>query len=591
MHKNLLPYLHDMLANRTRCLSCLLILALLTLSPSIVRAEGALAQLPLDTLGFVHCNDLSQLDGKATQLAQEFELPLPSLVGFAHMMTGIKQGIDLSGEVVFAMLSSGGPTAVPAPVLLLPVSDYAQFAESVSGDGTGEICRITIVGENLLVAQHGSYALIMNPEHRERMEAMLAKTSSTAQIAPSVKTWMKQNDVTAALLPHGIDFLVQLNRSAVEEELTSIEDPLGEPDLANDIRELKQFLQLLEFAHRKVEILAFGVAVDDATNLRARWKAHVSTGAQRISNKTPQSAMLKDLAAKPFITAGSGALFPHWHEPLARFFTTLAQQYPESDGYEEFTDADWQDLYEYYRLSLEGVREFSFIVTSGEDDAPLLSNIFALVTTERSAEYLERLKKATELVNSLNERSTNDIKIQYETEPVIVGGAAGYALVADIAEATGDAHVDIWQNLLTEFLGKDGKMKMYFCALDEEQIVIGLQSEDKLARFIEESRLGEGSLTQDPQVRTTMDLVDKDNCFIQLVNPQQVVEFVDATMATINPLGPFGVPPQQPEYRQAPPFAVTFAVRPSGWTGEVVAPLEAVTALSQYLQAKQGLNQ
>ena len=77
-------------------------------------------------------------------------------------------------------------------MFLLPVSDYAKFAESIKGDATGEICRVTIADEDVLVAKRDDYALLMNVEHRALMQQILAAQRSLCPLRsePIASGWL-----------------------------------------------------------------------------------------------------------------------------------------------------------------------------------------------------------------------------------------------------------------------------------------------------------------------------------------------------------------------------------------------------------------
>ena len=131
--------------------------------------------LPKDTLGFVAVHDLQSVDAKVTAFMQIFEVPMPSPLTFLKIFTGMGEGIDQQGDLVVAILPADDGGWDFRPLVLLSVTDYAALAESVQADASGEICRVAIGGEDVLIAKKDDFAVLMNVEDRTSLEQLLGQ--------------------------------------------------------------------------------------------------------------------------------------------------------------------------------------------------------------------------------------------------------------------------------------------------------------------------------------------------------------------------------------------------------------------------------
>ena len=140
-----------------------------------VGADRGLALLPDNTLGFVWIRNVEDADKKISAFLQRFDVPLPSPLKFLKFATGLSAGIDSGSDLLVALLPPEEGSRGYQPIVLLPVDDYGKLATTVRGDTSGEICRITISGEDVLIAHNHSHALLMNVEHRTTMVRLLAR--------------------------------------------------------------------------------------------------------------------------------------------------------------------------------------------------------------------------------------------------------------------------------------------------------------------------------------------------------------------------------------------------------------------------------
>ena len=105
----------------------------------------------------------------------------------------------------------------------LPITDYKTFLNSIHATSIDGVAATTIGGEDLLVANHGNWVLIMDPDQRDRITKLAAGATSPAPLRPWMD-WINANDVSIVVLESGVHSV--LNRM-FDDELDQAE--LNEP--------------------------------------------------------------------------------------------------------------------------------------------------------------------------------------------------------------------------------------------------------------------------------------------------------------------------------------------------------------------------
>jgi hypothetical protein len=558
---------------------CAILIIVLALHSLSVRAAEILTYLPQDTLSFALIRDARQSNEKITKLLSIFAEAVPAPLDMAQAMTGLSEGLNLDGDVLFALLPVSDPSAAPAPMFLLPVADYDKFAASIKADATGEICRVTLADEDVLIAKRDDYALLMNVEHRELMEQLLEAKVAIPPELEKEREWLAGNHVSAMVTVAGIAHLKKAAEEQARAPQSPASAPFAEPPLAGDMLRMGDSLPFAELFTRDVELAGLGLAIDDATNSRIRWTVKFAKDEAASATKKTDVKPFLGFADKPYALAGSGDLPVEFAALLPEIFTELSRETAVQDGRTDFTEQDWADVRKSYELWTSGLKGVSFLLTPGKDGEPLLAILFARLTVNDTKSYLESLKKSFELSNQLATRSKSDIKLQFDIAPVTIAGAEGIEVICDLDKATGDGDLHIWQALLTTVLGIDHKLSMYFVATDEQQVFFAMEDQDKLAAFVETWRKQETGLAENALVKQTTELMEADTPWSCLWNPQGFVELVRTAMKSMQLLG---MMPDFPTYPSAPPLGITLSADASTWQGEFVMPVEAARAMAQF---------
>ena len=183
------------------------LLTLLLIAPAAVRAADVLQEVPNDVLGFVILHNLNEVDTKARWLSLELRNNQFSPLAFLTTLAKIHDGVNFDGDGLFvAYPDPRGDKSRLRFGIWLPVSDYARFAKSIGASSVDGISTVTVLGEDLLVAHRGEWALIMDTDQRDRMTQLVA-ASASPPVSPLIagwKKWIDTNDVTVIAYAAGV---------------------------------------------------------------------------------------------------------------------------------------------------------------------------------------------------------------------------------------------------------------------------------------------------------------------------------------------------------------------------------------------------
>ena len=190
----------------------------LLLSLPVGTAKGIYDYVPEDAYGFVTINNLDELNSKTKTFSELFRIPMPTPLDFLKISTGLDEGLDKSGSAVLAALPTDISEQTMEPMLLLPVEDYAKFANSLSGDPSGGICRVALAGNDVLLAKKDDYALLMDVTSQEIMEIILSAQASEVAALKAMSPWLRGNDLNFIIMPNGLEFMHSKGSEALAEQ-------------------------------------------------------------------------------------------------------------------------------------------------------------------------------------------------------------------------------------------------------------------------------------------------------------------------------------------------------------------------------------
>ena len=163
-----------------------------------------LTVVPRDALAIVVLRNLSQSDAKAGKLLAALGTPLPGPLTMIKSIAGIESGLDSTRDLMFVLLPPANNSEQYHLAVWLPTSDYDALVRSLEGDPERRIAAVTIAGEDLLVVRHGDWAVIMDPDERDRLEQLRDAASAPPRQLAAWSAWVDRQDAAVVVLPSGM---------------------------------------------------------------------------------------------------------------------------------------------------------------------------------------------------------------------------------------------------------------------------------------------------------------------------------------------------------------------------------------------------
>lgn len=585
-----------MISSVHRLMAAALVFAIQFATPADGVAESALEHVPADALGITVVRNIGAANVKVEKFLKIFEglseSPPPPPLEFIKGATGLGAGINEAGDVLIAALPGDSTDDEPRLLLAAPISDYSQFAASVNGDASGEICRVTIAGEEVLVAKKGAFALLMNLEHRPVLERLVAgEDAKPASLAP-LADWIDKNDAVAILLPAGVKMSVDQGRKELAaEKANTVAGNENAPDreIQRNAADVLDFYDsFLGALGTEAEVAAFGLSIDDQTNVLVSGRVVLGKTGKlaNLPESAPRTAShFLGHAAGPLVFAIGGS-FPEgtelWLPKLSHY---VMKEFRGLYGFEKFEGSHWDQVEESMRDSIKGLRHLSTILRPGTEDDPLFSNVFTLLETTGSADYLSTIRKSYEVWNSLMSNSTSDLaKMQYEIEDEEIDGKKGLVISADITSLMDQQAAPVVLPIMKKAFGEEGKTRTHYVAVTDKLVVTGLAPTDKLKPIMEQAVAGEAGLADMAETKSTVKLLDESSSWQALISPSGCVEWIKRIVKVfVGPQG-MGMPPI-PDYPTTPPVGFSFKLGGGQMRIEMAWPVDTLTGLASFIKA------
>jgi hypothetical protein len=435
----------------------------------------------------------------------------------------------------------------------------------------------------------------MNVEHRPTMEAILTSSPERPPQLDALAEWLATNDAALMLLPAGVDALMGAARAANDAALAEMQQQFSDPAYADMLAQMKSSMELyqkfLGFWGGEVEAGAVGVAIDDNSNVRIAKRIILEKDGRLATMADVPKADASPLAgfpAEPFVFAGGGPLPPEWAGGLAGLSRRMIEMFPQMYGFENLDEAHWKKLEDSWKAAMQ-MRAMAVSLLVGKKDDPLYSNAYMTFEVDDSAAYLQAARKSVETWNEMMDLSTGDIKIKYEFSELQIAGKPALLMITDVAAAAGDENVPMVKPMLEAMVGKDGKMRMYWVAADEDTVISAIGAEELAAQAVERVESGEQGLAQAADVQTTAALMDPAAPWTLYISPPGCVAWFQRLMTGI--MGQIGAPMMItiPDYPAGPPVGISMNITGGQLHSELVVPARMLEDLAAYVKKVQGM--
>ncbi|MEM9352469.1 MAG: hypothetical protein AAGA92_05610 [Planctomycetota bacterium] len=569
-----------------------LIVAATCLIAGVAPAAQEPAPVPKNALAYLLIKSPSETSDAASRLAQSVGVPLPNLMPLVAA-AGLGRGVDQRSEWVFAVLPGTSWLYDPVPMLVLPVSDYQEFADAVQADPSGALCSIQLMGEEVLVGRRGDHAMLMNAEHRNLLTGFLRYESNIRPTMQRVEATLDDCGAVLVFTRGGLRAMLQPRPKAA---------PPGAGDGGYAAAVHKAFwpyAESLGVLARPLKLQARGAAIgfgidppqanqappDQPETLRVKWAVDFPA---RPSAATPGGEAarqarvdwMKTFPEKPLVAAAGGPVSPAGAERFVQTMIATERRDAAASGFGQFGAEEWQLIERCYRDLATGVRRLAVVVRNPAEDESLFAALAARVSVDDPDAYLEQIRSYCAAAQKINERADTDIRLEYEIQERPFSDDQGLTVEVDLLQGAGDENNAVWQLWLQKFLGADRKLRVFFGPNGEEEVVVALQSEQLLDKLIEGPADGGENLTDHPLTKKTLALMGDNDGWSALVSPSGYAALFQRLIEILS--GGWGAAPQMPKFPDCPPIGISTQLNNGNWSGEIVATLETLQATVKF---------
>lgn len=502
---------------RRRPIRSIVCLILLILAPAVSRGADILAEVPSDALGFVLIHKLTSVDAKIGQLATRLQRNLPRPLAFLKDVTGISDGLNAEGDFLLVLFpEANGNDQQLRFCVWLPVHDYDRFITSIGAKSIDGIAATTIAGEDLLVARRGDWALLMDPDQRDRITQLAAATPAqpTPQIA-AWKDWTNTNDITLVAFATG----VQKTLTWIEEDAAAnnepgpveADDPFGaldangtraaivalnagrtSPDLFGQVKtEFQKWSAAapeLTESIQQANILGCGFRLDANGNALVSVRiafdkelvSELSDDKIRGSLELPSS--LYDSGG--FVLSGAGRLPQSVLAKIATAYVRRAAADLKTDEQTELDESAINSLDGALEQAAADVRSAVVLSQPGAAPQPVYTNNFVALRVTSAKSFLGHAAEVMRLWNKANRDAKGETQLIFDVEEVKLGDHAATQYSIDIAGLEGGIVLPEVRHAMEKFFGPGGKMRFWIVPVNDNTVLLAAATSDQLTSML-----------------------------------------------------------------------------------------------------------
>lgn len=548
-------------------------------------AEEVLDYLPEDALGFVLVRDVKVTSERFQFLAHSVGVPLPGPLEYFKSVTNITAGLDEGGDALVALLPGSRRIDAPQPMVLLPISNYDEFSASIQADPSGKLSSVELVGEKILVARQGPFAMLMNPEHRETLKVITSLEPSPVEMLGPWSEWLAEKQISLVVMPEGRNWIRRSSKQLFSRSGSGgsglQQGLLGRPEIAGLLGQLRQgapvYQAILEGLCTEFEAVAYGLEVDEQANIRFGKRAMLNSD-MALNEKSPATIQLAGFGDGQFMFAGGSALPTGALEKLIRGYSRVQQRSPELWDLGDLSPDQWQAHEDATVNVAKHIKSMRFLLVPGEKEEPLLSNLVGVLQVDDAAAFRQAYKAQVAMRNQVLAQSTSDIQLKWEIADTTIADLPAIEESLDVATAAADPDLPIFNWMIEAALGKDGKLELLWVQTDDNQIVCGMCEQDDITNLIKQLKAEEKGLGESKQIDTTRNLLPKESAGLWFISLQGCAQWANRCFEEL--LEPvFGFSNPQFELPESPPIGFSLDFPKNQIVSEIVWPRELTQAL------------
>jgi len=488
---------------------------------------SALKLVPNEALAVVVVNDLSRIDKVVGDVARLTKQLVPLPVSMLKGVLGIKEGFDEKGTLVVTVMP-GQP--LPQGFVLVPVTNYKKFVESLKGEDAGKgVNRIFLGDKPGFVTAKGNFAILASvPETTEKdLLAFAAATGNVASLVSSGSAWMAEQDAYVIATPAGVKAAIGPMRQGLQQAKKSF--PQDNPQFQQVQAMFGMYDKLFELCEGDLEYAAMGLRSDRETNLHAtsRWQFKSGSAAAKTLTdvKAPAGKPLTKLPNGPLVVAGAGAM----PEGLVTSSLSVIEAMAPPG---KLTKEQLEKARANMAKSMAGVHSMSMSMGIPKSGG-LYSEMLGVIDVEDADKYVANLKDSFAGLSEFYNAASIPGWSEPQVNAVEIKGQKAIEVTMDLSASMQTVNDPRAKEMIEKMFGNGGKMTFTYVAVDKTTVLTvysgGADAVAKVAAW----RDRKGSLADNADVSKTLGLLIKDPQWYGIWDLPGTMQFVTSMMKMV----------------------------------------------------------
>ncbi len=597
-------------------LAIVLLCFAVALGGSPVRAEGLLDKVPRDSAGFVYLRNLKAVDDKlfaivAPSLGTLGSIPIVITPGVVlQVVVGKDVALDTNGDVLIVAAGSDQPLDRAHIYAWLPVADYGRFVQALGGKADEPITVVTISGEDVLCADDGRWAVVVDPTQRKQLEALLTGEPQLPELVAANGQWLNAQDVSAAVFPTAATRAAlgnwlkadvpQADVPAFDELFGPARSQNGDAPAGELFSQLRRALQRFLLDSPQLSALALdadaamlGVRVDAAGNALA---------GLRMSSQKPSWAQVAATALQP--PSGAAASLPDLH-PSGEFTVSASGFLPKTLLVAVVDSAlrnavtgerseprpprlDPQAVERFIRTGGAAAQEVLGVGLAhapGGPEVGVYTNQFAVVRVKSADIFSERFAAAMQAWNEVSQKATPPTRVDFQSENVTLAGRRGTRYSLDVAASVGGDDSPDLRRSLERMFGSDRKLNLFVVPFDPSTVLVAEATAEQTTAKLNELGGGGPANWEAPNVRETNRLLPRGATWRLFVSLGGYTKWRRQELMAMAGDDVFGLPTSG--FPAAPPLGLAGGFTDGALWIDAAVPAATIRAAGEYFRKQQ----
>lgn len=587
-------------------LALLASLALLIFAPARVRAADIVQNVPHDALGFIVVKNLAATDVKVAQLLKTLNAEYPSPLVFLNAVTGINEGLNPQGDFLFAVLPPGVyQKAEPQFCVWLPVADYDRILTTLEATPGERISAVRVADEDLLIARHGDWALLMDPDQRDRMQQLLDEAPNPPAAVAKWKSWINDNDVAAVLLHDGIQEILQASakqpnasgepnpaEDADDDLFGNADAPAAEnpfaaapdadlspnPFFAPIHREIHKWIirsPKLKDLFEHAEAVGCAARLDEAGNALTSLRLKPSNDRQLVATANADVPLPHALYQQgDFVLCGAGKLTPDVTAIFAATYARRALDDLKTTEHIEFDKATAERFQQAFETAAAHIDSWAIVTQPGDQTTGLYNNKFLIFHSTSAKKFVEHASDVMLIWNKMHRDAKGATRFVFDIEESKIGERDATQYLLDVAATDNMPALPEIRQAMEKFFGPGGKMRLWLVPVDDQTVLVGTGTPEQVTVALASLDRKQSIDWNRPEFSPANTLLPNEVDWRIFLSPRGHYEWNRRNAEAMN--GPIFGAPVPKEFTPSPPIAFAGEVRDNEIRLEAVIPANTI---------------